>query len=89
MINQKIRGVEHELAINTQPQLPPRSLRYLVGMAIEELRNIGLVSSIPVEEPTMDFLAYNGFRVYDDMSHLELSSPSYNHPIEAVVYTIK
>lgn len=86
MINKKIRGVEHELAINTQPQLPQRSIRYLVGMAIEELKNIGLVSSIPVEEPAMDFIAYNGFRVYDDMSHLELSSPSYNHPIEAVVY---
>ncbi|MCK5670274.1 proteasome accessory factor PafA2 family protein, partial [Candidatus Bathyarchaeota archaeon] len=29
---------------------------------------------------------FNGFRVYDDMSHLELSSPSYNTPMEAVVY---
>lgn len=83
---QKIRGVEHELAMNTQPQLPHRSLIHLVGMAIEELKKAGLVSSIRVEEPRLDYMAYNGFRVYDDMSHLELSSPSYNSPLEAVVY---
>jgi proteasome accessory factor A len=82
----KIRGVEQELAMNTQPQLPHRSLIYLVGMAIEELKKQGFVSQIRVEEPSLDFMAYNGFRVYDDMSHLELSSPSYNHPIEAVIY---
>ena len=85
-MEQKIRGVEHELAMNTQPQLPHRSLVHLVGMAIEELKKKGLVSSIPVEEPSLDYMAYNGFRVYDDMSHLELSSPSYNHPMEAVIY---
>jgi hypothetical protein len=55
-------------------------------MAIEELKKMELVSPIRVEEPTLDYIAYNGFRVYDDMSHLELSSPSYNHPMEAVIY---
>ena len=34
----KIRGIEQEFAMNTQPQLPHRSLVHLVGMAIEELR---------------------------------------------------
>lgn len=82
----KIRGVEHELAMNTQPQLPARSVVHLVGMAIEELKRMKLVSGIKVEEPRMDYMAFNGFRVYDDMSHLELSSPSYNTPMEAVVY---
>jgi hypothetical protein len=82
----KIRGVEHELAMNTQPQLPARSVVHLVGMAIEELKRMKFVSGIKVEEPRMDYMAFNGFRVYDDMSHLELSSPSYNTPMEAVVY---
>ena len=86
MMERKIRGVEHELAMNTQPQLPERSLVHLVGMAIEELKKRKLVSGIKVEEPRLDYMAFNGFRVYDDMSHLELSSPSYNTPMEAVVY---
>jgi len=85
-MEQKIRGVEHELAMNTRPQLPHGSLVHLVGMAIEELKKTGLVTSIRVEEPRLDYMALNGFRVYDDMSHLELSSPSYNSPLEAVVY---
>ena len=38
MMEHKIRGVEHELAMNTQPRLPERSLVHLVGMAIEELK---------------------------------------------------
>jgi hypothetical protein len=86
LMEKKIRGVEHELAMNTQPQLPHRSLVHLVGMALEELKKTGLLSPIRVEEPTLDYMAYNGFRVYDDMSHLELSSSSYNHPMEAVIY---
>lgn len=85
-MERKIRGVEHELAMNTQPQLPLRSVIHLVGMAIEELKVKKLVSGVKVEEPSLDYMAYNGFRVYDDMSHLELSSPSYNTPMEAVIY---
>jgi len=86
LMEQKIRGVEHELAMNTRPRLPHGSLVHLVGMAIEELKKAGLVTGIRVEEPRLDYMALNGFRVYDDMSHLELSSPSYNTPLEAVVY---
>ena len=85
-MEKKIRGVEHELAMNTRPQLPHGSLVHLVGMAIEELKKAGLVTGIRVEEPRLDCMALNGFRVYDDMSHLELSSPSYNTSLEAVVY---
>jgi hypothetical protein len=85
-MEKKIRGVEHELAMNTRPRLPHGSLVHLVGMAIEELKKAGLVTGIRVEEPRLDYMALNGFRVYDDMSHLELSSPSYNTPLEAVVY---
>jgi proteasome accessory factor A len=85
-MEQKIRGVEHELALTTRPQLPQRSLVHLVGMAINELRKIGLVTSIRVEEPRLDYMALNGFRVYDDMSHLELSSPSYNSTLESIIY---
>jgi hypothetical protein len=86
LMETKIRGVEQELAMNTIPSLPPASLVHLVGMAVEELKNAGLVTSIKVEEMRSDFMALNGFRVYDDMLHLELSSPSYNSPLEAVVY---
>jgi hypothetical protein len=82
----KIRGVEQELAMNTVPSLPTASLGHLVGMAVEELKNAGLVTSIRVEDKRFDFMALNGFRVYDDMLHLELSTPSYNSPLEAVVY---
>ena len=39
----KIRGVEQELAMNTSPSLPVGSLSHLVGMAVEELKKIGLV----------------------------------------------
>ena len=39
-----------------------------------------------VEEQKLDFLAYNGSRVYNDMSHLEVSSPSYVSPLEAIIY---
>ena len=86
MMESKIRGIEHELAMNTQPPLPHGSLVHLVGMAIEELKKKGLVTRIKVEEDRLDFLALNGARVYNDMSHLEISSPSYNSPLEAVVY---
>jgi hypothetical protein len=86
LMETKIRGVEQELAMNTVPSLPHASLGHLVGMAVEELKNAGLVTSIRVEDERSDFMALNGFRVYDDMSHLELSSPSYNSPLEAVVY---
>jgi hypothetical protein len=86
LIENKIRGVEQELAMNTRPPLPHGSLVHLVGMAIEELKKEGLVTNIRVEEPRLDYLALNGFRVYNDMSHLELSTPSYNTPLEAVVY---
>jgi proteasome accessory factor A len=55
-------------------------------MAIEELKKKELVTSIRVEEPRLDYMALNGFRVYNDMSHLELSSPSYNSALEAVIY---
>ena len=86
MMEKKIRGVEQELAMNCQPSLPPRSLVHLVGMAVEELKREGLVTGIKVEEEPFDYMALNGFRVYNDMGHLELSSPSYNSPMEAVVY---
>ena len=87
MMEKKIRGVEHELAMNTIPSLPRGSLVHLVGMGVEELKKMGLVTKIPVEhESPVDLMALNGFRVYNDMSHLELSSPSYNSPLEAVIY---
>lgn len=86
MMESKIRGVEQELAMNTYPPLPNGSLVFLIGMAMEELKKIGLLTSIRVEEERLDFMALNGFRIYNDMSHLELSSPSYNTPLEAVIY---
>ena len=85
-MEKKIRGVEQELAMNTLPSFSPSSLIHLIGLAIEELKKKGLVTNIKVEEELLDFMALNGFRVYNDMSHLELSSPSYNSPLEAVVY---
>jgi proteasome accessory factor A len=85
-MEKKIRGVEHELAMNTIPSLPHSSLIHLVGMGVEELKKMGLVTKIPVEHESPDQMALNGFRVYNDMSHLELSSPSYNSPLEAVIY---
>jgi len=85
-MEKKIRGVEHELAMNTIPSLPHASLVHLVGMAVVELKKMGLVTKIPVEHESPDRMALNGFRVYNDMSHLELSSPSYNSSLEAVVY---
>lgn len=86
MMESKIRGVEHELAMNTYPPLPDGSLVFLIGMAMEELKKVGLLTSVRVEEESLDFMALNGFRVYNDMSHLELSTPSYNTPLEAVIY---
>ena len=87
MMEKKIRGVEHELAMNTIPSLPHGSLIHLVGMGVEELKRLGLVTKVPVEhEAPVDVMALNGFRVYNDMSHLELSSPSYTSSLEAVVY---
>ena len=82
----KIRGVEQEIAINTLPPLPHRSISHLIGMAVEELRREGFVTGIRVEDENPDLMALNGFRVYNDMNHLELSSPSYNSPQEAVIY---
>lgn len=86
MMEKKIRGVEQELAINSTPSLPSSSLVHLVGLAIEELKVRGLVTNVRVEEERLDYLALNGSRVYNDMSHLELSTPSYNTPLEAVIY---
>jgi len=90
----KIRGVEQEYPVTAKAGLNPS---LLVNAAIQGLKRRRFsrdvkwdtateVSQEAHEARIASSFGENGCRVYNDMGHLEISTPSYNNPFDAVAY---
>ncbi|MHC1610844.1 MAG: proteasome accessory factor PafA2 family protein [Candidatus Methanospirareceae archaeon] len=90
----KIRGVEQEYPVSAKVRLNPS---LLVNAAIQGLKRRGFsrdvtwdivteVSQELHESRIKSSYGDNGSRIYNDMGHLEIATPSYNNPFDAVAY---
>ncbi len=90
----KIRGVEQEYPVSAKAGLNPS---LLVNAAIQGLKRRSFsrdvkwdtateVSQEAHESRIASSFGENGCRIYNDMGHLEISTPSYNNPFDAVAY---
>ena len=90
----KIRGVEQEYPVSAKATLNPS---LLVNAAIQGLKRRRFshdvnwdtateVSQEVHESRIASSFGDNGCRIYNDMGHLEISTPSYNNPFDAVAY---
>jgi len=90
----KIRGIEQEYPVSAKANLNPS---LLVNAAIQGLKRRALsrdviwdiateVSQEVHESRITSSYGNNGSRIYNDMGHLEISTPSYNNPFDAVAY---
>lgn len=86
MIREKIRGIEQEYPISTSAHthIDPH---VLVNLAIHRLRKDNRFAKVGHDiSPEMNTYMINGGRIYNDLDHLEISSPSYNDPIDALAF---
>ncbi|MDI6885383.1 MAG: proteasome accessory factor PafA2 family protein [archaeon] len=90
----KIRGIEQEYPVSARAGLNPS---VLVNAAIQGLKRqrfsrdvqwdiIMEVSQELYESRIASSFGENGCRIYNDMGHLEIATPSYNNPFDAVAY---
>ncbi len=90
----KIRGVEHEYPVSAKATLNPS---LLVNAAIQGLKRrrfsrdvnwdtVTEISQEVHESRIASSFGDNGCRIYNDLGHLEISTPSYNNPFDAVAY---
>jgi len=90
----KIRGVEQEYPVSAKARLNPS---LLVNAAIRGLKNSRFSREVPWdvimevsqelhESKITSSYGDNGCRIYNDMGHLEIATPSYNNPFDAVAY---
>jgi len=90
----KIRGIEQEYPVSAKAILNPS---LLANAAIQGLKRGGFsrdvmwdiiteVSQEAHESKIMSSYGDNGCRIYNDMGHLEIATPSYNNPFDAVAY---
>lgn len=90
----KIRGIEQEYPVSGKVTIKPD---LLVDASIQGLRRAvfskrvewNLSAEVSQEEHESQIISSygrNGCRIYNDMGHLEISSPSYNNPLDAVIY---
>ncbi|MGC9444550.1 MAG: proteasome accessory factor PafA2 family protein [Candidatus Methanospirareceae archaeon] len=90
----KIRGVEQEYPVSAKGHLNPS---LLANTAIQGLKwrqishevawDLGMETSQELHEARIrSSFADNGSRIYNDMGHLEIATPSYNNPFDAVAY---
>lgn len=90
----KIRGIEQEYPVSAKAGLNPS---LLVNAAIQGLKRRRFsrdvnwdiateVSQEAHESRIASSYGENGCRIYNDMGHLEISTPSYNNPFDAVAY---
>ncbi len=90
----KIRGIEQEYPVSAKASLNPS---LLVNAAIQGLKKrkfsrdvnwdiIMEVSQEAHESKIASSYGDNGCRIYNDMGHLEIATPSYNNPFDAVAY---
>ncbi|MBL7117555.1 MAG: proteasome accessory factor PafA2 family protein [Candidatus Syntrophoarchaeum sp.] len=90
----KIRGIEQEYPVTAKATLNPS---LLVNAAIQGLKRRRFsrdvkwdtateVSQEAHESRITSSYGDNGCRIYNDMGHLEIATPSYNNPFDAVAY---
>ena len=90
----KIRGIEQEYPVSAKATLNPS---LLVNAAIQGLKRrrcswdvtwdlVTEISQESHESKIASSYGGNGCRIYNDMEHLEISTPSYNNPFDAVAY---
>jgi len=90
----KIRGVEQEYPVTAKASFSPS---LLVNAAIQGLKRRRFsreiawdlqmeVSQELHESKISSSFGENGSRIYNDMGHLEIATPSYNTPFDAVAY---
>jgi hypothetical protein len=90
----KIRGIEQEYPVSAKASFNPS---LLVNAAIHGLKRkhfsrevtwdlIMEVSQELHESRISSSYGDNGSRIYNDLGHLEISTPSYNNPFDAVAY---
>lgn len=90
----KIRGVEQEYPVSAKANFNPS---LLVNAAIQGLKRKGysrdVIWDITTEESQeahesriLSSWGNNGCRIYNDMGHLEIATPSYNNPFDAIAY---
>ena len=90
----KIRGIEQEYPVSARAVLNPS---VLVNAAIQGLKRqrfsrdvqwdtVMEVSQELYESRIASSFGENGSRIYNDMGHLEIATPSYNNPFDAVAY---
>ena len=90
----KIRGIEQEYPVSSRAGLNPS---VLANAAIHGLKRQGFsrevqwdvimeVSQELHESKIASSYGDNGSRIYNDMGHLEIATPSYNNPFDAVAY---
>jgi proteasome accessory factor A len=91
----KIRGIEQEYPVSAKVAFNPS---VLVDAAIQGLKRTKWVkwgakwdlstevSQEDHESEIKSSYGANGSRIYNDLGHLEISTPSYNNPFDAVAY---
>ncbi|MHC1600063.1 MAG: proteasome accessory factor PafA2 family protein [Candidatus Methanospirareceae archaeon] len=90
----KIRGIEQEYPVSAKARLNPS---LLVNAAIQGLKRsrfsrdvtwdvITEASQELHESKITSSYGDNGCRIYNDLGHLEIATPSYNNPFDAVAY---
>lgn len=94
MIEGKIRGIEHEYPVSLQYGTHRYNPSILVNAAIYGLKKLGYTKYLEwditsekgqnSEINIQSTHALNGSRIYNDLGHLEISSPTYNNPFDAV-----
>ncbi|RLG39099.1 MAG: hypothetical protein DRN91_00690 [Candidatus Alkanophagales archaeon] len=94
VVESKIRGIEQEYPLSAAVPFNPS---LLVSAAIQGLKRVNFsrivnwdisaeVTQEEHERTIVSSFARNGCRIYDDLGHLEISTPSYNAPLDALAY---
>jgi hypothetical protein len=90
----KIRGIEQEYPVSAKSGLNPS---LLVNAAIQGIKRgkfsrdvkwdvVMEITQEAHESRILSSYGENGSRIYNDLGHLEIATPSYNNPFDAVAY---
>lgn len=90
----KIRGIEQEYPVSAKAGLNPS---LLVNAAIQGIKRgkfsrdvkwdvVMEITQEVHESRILSSYGENGSRIYNDLGHLEIATPSYNNPFDAVAY---
>jgi len=90
----KIRGIEQEYPVSAKASFNPSLLVNTAIYGLKQRRFSRTVTWDTLMEVSQELhesritssYGDNGCRIYNDMGHLEISTPSYNNPFDAVAY---